>query len=67
MKATIADHTLVVGGDIILAVQGIELQEDGKSRQEILTTLSQLKLGELITVKVLREGKIEELRTIKIP
>ena len=40
MKATIADHTLVVGGDIILAVQGIELQEDGKSRQEILTTLS---------------------------
>jgi hypothetical protein len=56
-----------VGGEIILAVRGIELQEDGKSRQEILTTLSQLKLGELITVKVLREGKIEELRTIKIP
>lgn len=61
MKATIDGKTLTVGGDIILAVQGIPIQDRG-SYERIQERLSRLHPGAEVTITVLREGRQVELR-----
>ncbi len=61
MKATIDGRTLTVGGDIILAVQGIPIQDRG-SYERIQERLSRLHPGAEVTITVLREGRQLELR-----
>jgi serine protease Do len=60
MKATIAGTELILGGDIILESVGIQIV-DSASRQRIRERLRQLKSGDPIQVKVLREGRVVEL------
>jgi len=56
LRATIGDDELILGGDIVLSVQGISLGEpDGYLR--VRHTLSTARAGESITVTVLRAGK----------
>lgn len=61
MKATIDGKTLTVGGDIILAVQGIPIQDRG-SYERIQERLSRLHPGAEVMITVLREGRQVELR-----
>ncbi len=66
IKATIADVELVLGGDVILEVQGISLN-DPDARKKIRDVMSGLKDGDKITVRVLRGGEIIELNNYFFP
>jgi len=62
MPATIGDDEMVVGGDIILTVQGVSLADPSSllvARQKI----TELRAGDLATVTVLRGGKTFTLTT----
>lgn len=65
MKATIDGETLIMGGDIILQVQGIPIS-DSSSYEKIQERLSQLHPGAEVTITVLREGRQMEL-TSRLP
>ena len=65
-RARIADQDYIVGGDIIVEVMGISLADQG-SREEIRKRFDALKAGDEINVKVLRVGKIVELKNYFFP
>jgi len=52
MKATIGDDSLLVGGDVILALDDVPIQDFPRVRQK----LTQLKTGDKVSVTVLRGG-----------
>jgi S1-C subfamily serine protease len=53
------DEPIIVGGDILLAVLGIEFRPD--SREKIREAVRALKSGDELTVTVLRGGKVIDL------
>jgi S1-C subfamily serine protease len=60
-KATIAGADLLVGGDIILDVGGIQVMPDGSNALKMIDYLNQRRAGDKITLRVLRAGQITEL------
>jgi S1-C subfamily serine protease len=56
---------LVVGGDILLAVQGITVASN-EDMVKVLKSLEQIKPGDELRVKILRDEKVEEL-SMKFP
>ena len=60
IKASIGDRTLLLGGDIILKVQGMPCGETHR----VYDALAELKPGERLTLTVLREGQLRELTTV---
>jgi S1-C subfamily serine protease len=56
VKSRIGMNEMLLGGDIILEVVGVQVTED--CLQKIQERLNQLKPGDIITVKVLRAGRI---------
>lgn len=58
-KATIGARTLIVGGDVLLRIQGVPVAAGGQARE----ALAALKPGDLLTVTVLRAGEVQELST----
>ena len=65
-KATLFDgETVILGGDIVLAVQGIPLSI--KNYERIQDVVSRLNPGDLVNVKLLRGGERVELSTKKNP
>jgi serine protease Do len=64
-NVTIADRELIIGGDIVLAIQDIILDNPEKLI-EVQKTISDLETGDVLKVKILRKGKIQEL-TYTIP
>ena len=58
--ATIAGEPLVVGGDVILSVQGIDVNH-ARELARIRDVLNALRSGEPFTVTVLRAGQVHEL------
>jgi S1-C subfamily serine protease len=61
IEATIAETSFVVGGDIVLEVQGVSLDEE-KAAESIRAKMNALADNEEIVVKVLRGGEIVELK-----
>ena len=59
IKSQIGLNEILLGGDVILEVVGVQVSED--CHQEIERRLSKMKQGDVITVKVLRAGKIVHL------
>jgi S1-C subfamily serine protease len=59
IKSQIGLNEMLLGADIILEVVGIQVRED--CYQSIQSRLSQMKPGHIITVKVLRAGRILQL------
>ena len=66
LTAVIEGEPMVVGGDIILEVQGIPIIPDGSSYTVIRERLTSLKPGDKISILVLRNGEKEQLST-KLP
>jgi serine protease Do len=64
-RATIGDQQLLVGGDIILSVAGIEVKPRGASLDEMRRFLGKLPPGDSVTARVLRAGKVVSLSTVK--
>ena len=63
LRARILGEDLLLGGDIILEVNGIVVEGGDRSFGQIDAATSALKAGEMLTSKVLREGKVIELFT----
>jgi S1-C subfamily serine protease len=55
LRAMIGDDDLILGGDIVLAVQGISLG-DANGYVLVRRTLSEARAGESVTVTILRSG-----------
>jgi S1-C subfamily serine protease len=64
MPARIGDRELRLGGDIILEVDGITAGTP-ESYAELRRHIAEIETGQTITVKVLRQGKIIELKTVR--
>lgn len=64
VRALLNDEELIVGGDIILAVAGIELKPGAESINAIQHVLSKAQPGDLVTMSVLRGGMVVELRDV---
>jgi serine protease Do len=58
--ATVEGQRIVVGGDILLAIQGITMASAG-DRARVLRELEGLKVGDDLRVKIFRDGEIVEL------
>jgi serine protease Do len=61
LPASIEGEDLLLGGDVILEVNGIQVLEGHLSYERIYAAMSKLKDGEKLTSKVLRDGKVIEL------
>jgi S1-C subfamily serine protease len=61
VRANIGGEELVVGGDIILEVAGIQVTADWRALAETQTALSKIKPGDKYAVRVLRSGQVIEL------
>jgi len=59
----IGNQQLLIGGDIILEVQGIPISSDAKETCDIRDSVGKLNHGDSIVFKVLRGGKILNLST----
>jgi len=66
LRAVIEGESLILGGDIILEVQGIPITEGGTSIKLIREDLSRLRPGADVKVTILRDGRKQEL-TAKVP
>ena len=60
IEARILGRELLVGGDIVLSVQGVPVMED--SFDEISEALTEVRPGDEVTVIVLRSGHLVELK-----
>jgi serine protease Do len=58
--ATVDGQRIVVGGDILLAIQGITMAS-GADRAKVLRELETLKVGDDLRVRIFRDEKIVEL------
>jgi S1-C subfamily serine protease len=65
IKSRIGLNEMLLGGDIILEMVGIQVSED--SYPKIQSRLNQIKRGDIITVKVLRAGQILQLSASQGP
>jgi S1-C subfamily serine protease len=63
--ATIQDENVILGGDVILSVQGIPLSM--KNYEKVQDLVSRLNPGDLVNVKILRAGEQLELSAKKTP
>ena len=61
----LGEEELIVGGDIILKVLGLEVSPD--SRGKVRSMIDNLVPGEHLRVTVLRGGKILELKAVATP
>jgi len=61
--AKIGEQSVLLGGDIILEVDGITVGT-GESYLAIRDHLSEIKVGETVTVKVLRQGRAVDLSMV---
>jgi len=59
-RVTIEGDTVLLGGDVVLEVLGIPIVDEA-TLEKIQPALARLAAGDLLTVKVLRGGKVVEL------
>lgn len=61
VNATIDDTEILLGGDIILAINGIRFEMTDETLQKLGDYANTVKSGDSITLEILREGKIISL------
>ena len=59
-RVTIGGETVLLGGDVVLEVLGIPIVDEA-ALEKSAAALARLSMGDLLTVKVLRGGKVMEL------
>ena len=61
MRASIAGEDLLLGGDIILEVDGLPYEDSSENYSRLLAHLTKLKVGDSIVIKVFRQGQVVKL------
>jgi serine protease Do len=61
LRVSIEGNDVLLGGDIVLEVNGIQILEDNASLDEIYDSIGKLRPDESLAVKVLRAGQIAVL------
>jgi S1-C subfamily serine protease len=61
MRANIAGEDLLLGGDIILEVDGLTYEDSSENYSRLLAHLTKLKVGDSIVIKVFRQGQVLNL------
>jgi len=64
LRTSVDGEELLLGGDVLLEVEGIPVTAAGGTMDQIYGSLSKLKAGERLRSKVLRAGQVVELSTI---
>ena len=67
LRVSVEGRELLLGGDVILSVNGIGILEGNAALDRICESVSNLKPGERIVCKVLRAGQVIELSTMIAP
>ena len=62
-RLSVEGSDLLLGGDIILAVNGMEILADDAARDRMYASISALEPGERVVTRVLRAGHVIELST----
>lgn len=63
-SAVIDGNEMILGGDVILAVNGVKVAPGNRNYDSIYGALSKLKPGDTLTCKILRGGEVSELSTV---
>jgi serine protease Do len=61
MRANIGGEDLLLGGDIVLEVNGLPYEESNESYSKIYASLTKVKVGESFVIKVFRQGQVVRL------
>ncbi|HEV7395312.1 MAG TPA: trypsin-like peptidase domain-containing protein [Pyrinomonadaceae bacterium] len=61
MRVSIASEDLLLGGDIILEVNGLRYEDGNENYSRLYARLTKLKAGDIIVIKVLRQGQVVTL------
>jgi len=66
VEAVIDDETLLIGGDVILKMNGTAIGTDRRANRSLFSNIARSNAGAIVRCTVLRAGKITEL-SLKIP
>ena len=61
LRANVEGEELVLGGDIILGVNDVQVEEGGANCGDIYASISKLKPGDNLAIKLFRKGQIVKL------
>jgi S1-C subfamily serine protease len=61
LRANVEGEALVLGGDIILGVNDVQVEEGGGNCSDIYASIIKLKPGDNISIKLFRRGQIVKL------
>src|SRR2546427_256538 len=64
LRTSVDGEDMLLGGDVVLEINGIRVTASAGTVDQIYTSLSQLKVGERLRSKVLRAGQVIELSTV---
>lgn len=63
IPAVVRGNKILLGGDVILSVQGVPVAQEG-SYLEMKEVLSRLKLGDTLKLEILRAGKVIKISSV---
>ena len=61
MRANIAGEDLLLGGDIVLEVDGLPYEDSNENYSRLYAHLTKLRVGDSIAIKVFRQGQVVKL------
>jgi serine protease Do len=61
VRANVEGEELVLGGDIILRVNDVPVEEGGEGYDGIYASISKLRPGDNLVIKIFRQGQIVKL------
>lgn len=61
MRANVAGEDLLLGGDIILEVDGLPYEDSSENYTRLSVHLTKLRVGDSIVIKVFRQGQVVKL------
>jgi S1-C subfamily serine protease len=67
LATSVDGEDMLLGGDVLLEINGISVKEDDGTLDQLYNGLSGLKVGEMLRTKVLRAGQVIELSTTITP